>query len=101
MSKSPTGKDKGRATRFQDAQPFASKRLTPALIFHRYLSISFGPSIERLTSVSKDGTSLYLRRARTEESRVRIVVQNVPVINPNAVGNVAENKVDTGIREDV
>jgi len=96
MSEAAARKDQRRTTGFENSQPFSGKRLAPALILDRYLPIGFGPAIERLASAPEHGARLNLRRTCPEKCRIRVIMKNVPLINANAVGDVAQDEMNAG-----
>ncbi len=97
VTEATSGKDDRAAARFQYPQPVRCPLLTPGVVLLGDLAIGFGPAIDRFAPGFEDGSGFGLGRTVAEEGAVGVVMQHVPGIEANAVGNIAQNQMYRGI----
>ncbi len=97
VTEAATREDDGAAPRFQDTQPVRCPLLAPGVVLLGDLAIGFGPTVDRFTPRFENRSGFGLGGTLTQQRTVGVVMQHIPSIEADAVGNVTQNQMYRGI----
>lgn len=97
VTEATSGEDDRAAPRFQHPQPIRCPLLTPSIVLLGDLPIGFRPAINRFAPRFENRSGFGLGGALAQKRAVGIVMEHVPPIEADAVGNVAQNQMYRGI----